>query len=142
MVRRLAARAPLVAGVVGLVVGSVMAAGCSDDRSKALDALRGNPVAGARPTDAIDDRVTEAKGSTGALPSPTTLRHTFVLSTADVAGALDELARAATAAGWTVEPLDTSGYRGRKDIGDFEAQLVIEGIAAERTAWIELSTRD
>lgn len=126
--------------MLALVVAGL--AGCGDDGESRLEALRRDQAVSATVDGVLSERLTSSRGNAGVgLPAPATVRRTFVLSAGPIGPALDQLAAAATAAGWVLLPRDVVGWSGRKTIDGADAQLVIAGVEVERTVWIEISAR-
>ncbi len=124
------------------VLGAVILTACADGSAR-LDALRGDPLAGVELPDAIAVRLSESPGSFGSgVESPATVRRTFTVPDGGVPAAMEALADAARAAGWTVTPRVPTGFVGKKDVDGYLAQLLIAGVENENVTWVEISTRD
>ncbi len=129
--------------LIGIAVATgLLLFGCSD-ASPRLDALRADPLADVELDDAVGVRDSETAGSVGVgVGAPASIQRTFTVPDGTVPAALEALADAARAAGWSVAERSPNGFTGQKDVGGYFAQLVIAGIENENLAWVEISTRD
>jgi len=128
---------------IGMAMGAALVAvsACGGRGASRLETLRSDPMAEYDLPNAVDVRVTESPGSTGpGVPSPSKLRRTFTTTDSGVPSALEAIAEAARAEGWTLRERIPNGYSGEKKVDDLLAQIVIAGIDADDLAWLEIST--
>ncbi len=127
-------------GVVAVAAALLLA--CSDGSTR-LEALRADPLADVELPDALDVRLSESAGRVGGgVGAPATVRRTFTVPEGGVGAAMEALAEAARAAGWSVTERSPNGFVGEKDVGGYSAQLLIAGVENENVTWVEISTRD
>jgi len=90
---------------------------------------------------AIDVTVTEVAGGTADVASPSIITRTFTVPDGDFQNAIDELATAAEAAGWTLTERGAIGFNGEKRIDDLNAQIEITGTDDNNHVWVKISSR-
>ena len=134
--RRVSRIAPLLA--VALVGAMAVACGGSGWR---LAKLESDPMTTYALPAAIDTRTSEIVGGTSGVSSPSMFRITFTVPEGDAATAIEEIAMAATDAGWQLTPREPNGFTGDKKIDGMPAQIFIAGIIQDDTVWFELSSR-
>jgi hypothetical protein len=133
----IAARALLGFLTVAALVCLVIGCGRKTDR---VATLRTDPMAAPELAGSTTVRVTESEGSTSVKSAPAKIRTTFTVEPGLTPDALAELAGTARSAGWTLEEARVLGFRGEKRIDGLLAQLAIDGVEAENTVWVEIST--
>ena len=117
-----------------------MAVGCASSESR-LAKLKSDPMATYALPAAIDTRTSEFAGGTSGVSSPSMFRLSFTVPAGGAAAAIDEIASAATGAGWELTPRLPNGFTGDKKIDGMPAQLLIAGILQDDTVWFQLSSR-
>ena len=125
----------------GLLVTLGVLVGCGNGEER-LDLLRTDPMASYALPSAIDTRTNEIAGGNTLISSPAWIRNTFTVPAGGAADAIDEIADAATAAGWTLRERQTIGFSGDKRIDGVFAQIMIAGIEQDDTVWVEVSSRE
>jgi hypothetical protein len=91
---------------------------------------------------ALDANTTEFAGGTSGVSSPSMIRTTFIVPAGSAADAIEEIADAATGAGWTLSEREPNGFTGDKQIDGISAQILIAGIESDDTVWVQVSSRD
>ncbi len=123
---------------VALVSAMAVACGVSESR---LARLKSDPMATYALAAAIDTRTNEIVGGTSGVSSPSMVRITFTVPEGGAEAAIEEIAMAATDAGWELTPRELNGFNGDKKINGMSAQILIAGIIQDDTVWLELSSR-
>lgn len=129
-----------VAPLLALTIVCGLGAACGGSESR-LATLKTDPMATYVLPAAVDSRTSEIVGGTSGVSSPSAVRTTFTLPDGGAADAIEEIARAATDAGWELQPRELIGFNGEKKIDGINAQIVIAGIDQDDTVWVELSSR-
>ncbi len=133
-------RASRPALLVSVALVCAIAAACASSAWR-LAKLQSDPMATYALPGAVDTRATEFEGGTSGVSSPSRVRRSFTVPAGGAEAAIEEIAIAATEAGWELTPREPNGFTGHKKIDGMDAQIFIAAIVQDDTVWFELSSR-